>query len=68
MQEEEITCSLHRVEGEEVAFWLLVEGGKGVWVSQGVEKDMVINFSEVRFRLPSISFLSFVSQADAHHF
>lgn len=44
MQEEVVKSTIHRTsEG----YWLLVEGEKGIWVSQGVEKDMVINFSEV---------------------
>lgn len=53
LQEEVVKSTIHRTsEG----YWLLVEGEKGIWVSQGVEKDMVINFSEVSYRRTSFLF------------
>lgn len=42
-QEEGVEAALHPTESE---YWLLVTGKGGTWVSQGVNKDMVVNFSE----------------------
>jgi len=42
-QEEGVEAALHPTETE---YWLLVSGSSGTWVSQGVNKDMVVNFSE----------------------
>jgi hypothetical protein len=45
LQEANVVTAIHQIQD---GYWLVVEGPGGTWVSQGIDKDMVINFSEVR--------------------
>lgn len=44
LQDASVEIAVHKLQA---GYWLLVQGPAGTWVSQGIDKDMSITFSEV---------------------